>query len=212
MCTKAMSSAKKGESKNALSLLISVFGFGFFHRAKPVSQQAQSACWRQHCGHMLDEKSRRGSKAPRARQKTRTNNQKEKKNEDSIMATKTTTKKPATTTAAVKTTAAKPTAAPEPAAVATAAPAPAPAPAPKKAPAKKAAPKQEPASPATKVVFEYGDKQVVAKELLAKAMESFRAAHADIEIQEMQLYIKADDNCAYIVVNGTEYPEDKVNF
>ena len=128
------------------------------------------------------------------------------------MATKTTTKKPATTTAAVKTTAAKPTAAPEPAAVATAAPAPAPAPAPKKAPAKKAAPTQEPASPATKVVFEYGDKQVVAKELLAKAMESFRAAHADIEIQEMQLYIKADDNCAYIVVNGTEYPEDKVNF
>lgn len=56
MCTKAMSSAKKGESKNALSLLISVFGFGFFHRAKPVSQQAQSACWRQHCGLMLDEK------------------------------------------------------------------------------------------------------------------------------------------------------------
>lgn len=129
------------------------------------------------------------------------------------MATKTTTKKPATTTAAAKTTAAKTTAAPEPAATATAAAsAPAPAPAPKKAPVKKAAPKQEPAAPATKVVFEYGDKQVVAKELLAKAMESFRAAHADIEIQEMQLYIKADDNCAYIVVNGTEYPEDKVNF
>lgn len=126
------------------------------------------------------------------------------------MATKTTTKKPATTTAAAKTTAAKTTAAPEPAAAAVAAPAPAPAP--KKAPVKKAAPKQEPAAPATKVVFEYGDKQVVAKELLAKAMESFRAAHADIEIQEMQLYIKADDNCAYIVVNGTEYPEDKVNF
>ena len=64
MCTKAMSSAKKGESKNALSLLISVFGFGFFHRAKPVSQQAQSACWRQHCRHILDKKSRRGSEAP----------------------------------------------------------------------------------------------------------------------------------------------------
>lgn len=83
--------------------------------------------------------------------------------------------------------------------------------APKKTPVKKAAPKQ-PADPTTTVIFEYGEKKVVAKELLAKAMESFRAAHGDIEIQDMQLYIKADDNCAYIVVNGTEYPEDKISF
>lgn len=84
----------------------------------------------------------------------------------------------------------------------------------KTAEVKKEAVKKEeaPAAPNTAVIFEYGEKKVVAKELLAKAMESFQAAHADVVIQDVQLYVNADEGCAYIVVNGQEYPEDKISF
>ena len=60
------------------------------------------------------------------------------------------------------------------------------------------------------VVFEFADKKVVAKELLAKAKEAFSAAHKDVVVEEMNLYINANDGYAYLVVNGTEYPEDKI--
>lgn len=60
------------------------------------------------------------------------------------------------------------------------------------------------------VIFEFADKKVVAKELLAKAKESFAAAHKDVVVEEMQLYVNANDGFAYLVVNGTEYPEDKI--
>lgn len=84
----------------------------------------------------------------------------------------------------------------------------------KKTAARKTAAKKEEkaAEPAVSVIFEYGNKQIVAKELLAKSMEAFRAAHAEVEIQEMQLYVNADEGCAYIVVNGVEYPEDRILF
>ncbi len=65
--------------------------------------------------------------------------------------------------------------------------------------------------PEVSVVFECGGKQIVAKDVLAKAMDAFRAAHADVEIKEMKLYVNAEDSCAYIVVNGEEYPDDKVD-
>ncbi len=76
------------------------------------------------------------------------------------------------------------------------------------APAKKGAAHTE---PEVSVVFECGGKQIVAKDVLAKAMDAFRAAHADVEIKEMKLYVNAEDSCAYIVVNGEEYPDDKVD-
>ncbi len=85
--------------------------------------------------------------------------------------------------------------------------------APKKTVAKKAAAKKETTEaviPAATVVFEYADKKVAANDLAAKALETFQANHTDIQIQDMQIYVKADDNCAYIVVNGTEYPDDKI--
>lgn len=63
---------------------------------------------------------------------------------------------------------------------------------------------------AASVIFEFADKKVVAKELLAKAKESFAAAHKDVVVEEMNLYINANDGFAYLVVNGTEYPEDKI--
>lgn len=66
------------------------------------------------------------------------------------------------------------------------------------------------AEPEVSVVFEFAEKQVVAKELLAKAKESFAAAHEDVAVKEIQLYVNANDGFAYLVVNGTEYPEDKI--
>lgn len=77
------------------------------------------------------------------------------------------------------------------------------------APAKKA--EAAHTEPEVSVVFECGGRQIVAKEVLAKAMDAFRTAHADVEIKELKLYVNAEDNCAYIVVNGQEYPEDKID-
>ena len=77
----------------------------------------------------------------------------------------------------------------------------------KKAPVKKEAVKAE---PATSVFFEYDGYQIVAKDLLAKAMEAFQAAHKHVEMKEVQLYVNGNEGFAYIVVNGVEYPEDKI--
>lgn len=82
----------------------------------------------------------------------------------------------------------------------------------KEVPAEEAPKKAEAKELSTSVIFEYGEKKIVAKELLAKATEAFKAAHADVTVQEMQLYVNADEGCAYIVVNGVEYPEDKITF
>lgn len=75
------------------------------------------------------------------------------------------------------------------------------------APAKKEEKAEE---AAVSVVFEFAEKKIVAKDLLAKAKASFAAAHQDIAVKEMNLYINANDGFAYLVVNGTEYPEDKI--
>ena len=64
--------------------------------------------------------------------------------------------------------------------------------------------------PTVAITFEFADKKIVAKELLAKAKETFTAAHQDVEIKDLQLYVNANDACAYFVVNGVEYPEDKI--
>lgn len=80
---------------------------------------------------------------------------------------------------------------------------------PKKKTAKTAAAKVQ-SEPAAAITFEFADKKIVAKELLAKAKETFSAAHQDVEIKDLQLYVNANDACAYLVVNGVEYPEDKI--
>lgn len=80
----------------------------------------------------------------------------------------------------------------------------------KEAPAKKtekAAPKAEMTA---SVVFEFADKKVAAKELLANAKATFAAAHEDVVVEDLQLYVNANDGFAYLVVNGVEYPEDKI--
>ena len=78
---------------------------------------------------------------------------------------------------------------------------------PKKAPARKAAGKAE---PSTSVFFEYDGVQIVAKDLLARAMKEFKEAHKDVEMKDVQLYVNGNERFAYIVVNGVEYPEDRI--
>lgn len=57
-----MSSAKKAEGKFVLCLHISKFTFGFFHRAKPVTEVQRSGT-EVHCGLAdNDQKLERGSK------------------------------------------------------------------------------------------------------------------------------------------------------
>ena len=77
---------------------------------------------------------------------------------------------------------------------------------------KPAAAKKTSKEPEVSVVLEYGGKQIVPKELVAKAMENFKAAHGDVEVNTRQLYINTDESCAYLVVNDEEYPEDKIEF
>ena len=59
------------------------------------------------------------------------------------------------------------------------------------------------------VVVEFAGKQIMAKDVLQKAEEAYLAAHKDVEIKTLELYISPEQNAAYYVVNGecnlTEY-------
>ena len=59
------------------------------------------------------------------------------------------------------------------------------------------------------VVGEFAGKQIMAKDVLQKAEEAYLAAHKDVEIKTLELYISPEQNAAYYVVNG-EASEDFV--
>ena len=59
------------------------------------------------------------------------------------------------------------------------------------------------------VVVEVAGKQIMAKDVLQKAEEAYLAAHKDVEIKTLELYISPEQNAAYYVVNG-EASEDFV--
>ena len=59
------------------------------------------------------------------------------------------------------------------------------------------------------VVVEFAGKQIMAKDVLQKAEEAYLAAHKDVEIKTLELYISPEQNAAYYVVNG-EASEDVV--
>ena len=59
------------------------------------------------------------------------------------------------------------------------------------------------------VVVEFAGKQIMAKDVLQKAEEAYLAAHKDVEIKTLELYISPEQNAAYYVVNG-EAAEDFV--
>ncbi len=116
----------------------------------------------------------------------------EKETEKTTVASKT-VKKPAEKKAAApkKTTAAKtPTAEKAPAA--------------KKTPAKKAEPKAT-------VVIEYGENQIVAKEVLDAATKAYKANHRGVTIKTIEVYIQPENNVAYYVVNGEGSDDFKVS-
>ena len=76
--------------------------------------------------------------------------------------------------------------------------------APKKTTAKQAA------APEAKVVVEYAGRKVVAKEVLAAAIENFKTAHGETEIKTIEIYVKPEENAAYYVVNGEGSSDYKV--
>ena len=59
------------------------------------------------------------------------------------------------------------------------------------------------------VVVEFAGKQIMAKDVLQHAEEAYLAAHTDVEIKTLELYISPEQNAAYYVVNG-EASEDFV--
>ena len=77
------------------------------------------------------------------------------------------------------------------------------APAAKKAPAKKADPK-------ACVVIEFSGKQIVAKDVLDKAVKAYEADHKGAEIKTIEVYVKPEENVAYYVVNGEGSDDYKV--
>lgn len=116
----------------------------------------------------------------------------EKETEKTTVASKT-VKKPAEKKAAApkKTTAEKTQAAEK-------------APAAKKTPAKKAEPKAT-------VVIEYGENQIVAKEVLDAATKAYKANHRGVTIKTIEVYIQPENNVAYYVVNGEGSDDFKVS-
>lgn len=116
----------------------------------------------------------------------------EKETEKTTVASKT-VKKPAEKKAAApkKTTAAKTPAAEKTQAA-------------KKTPAKKAEPKAT-------VVIEYGENQIVAKEVLDAATKAYKANHRGVTIKTIEVYIQPENNVAYYVVNGEGSDDFKVS-
>lgn len=78
----------------------------------------------------------------------------------------------------------------------------------KKAPAKKAPAKK--ADPKACVVIEFAGKQIVAKDVLDKAVKAYEAAHKGVEIKTIEVYVKPEENVAYYVVNGEGSDDYKV--
>lgn len=79
----------------------------------------------------------------------------------------------------------------------------------KKAPVKKPAARKA-AEPSAAVHFQYNGRDIAAKEVLAAAMEGFKKNHPDEEIKEFELYIVAEENAAYYVVNGIPSDDYKI--
>ena len=128
------------------------------------------------------------------------------------------TKAPAAKAAAAKAEAPK-AAAPVGKAEAPKAAAPAAKAAPKAAAEKTAAPKKETvkkapaakkAEPAAKVVIEYAGKSVVAKDVLDAATKAYTESHKGVEIKNIDIYVKPEENVAYYVVNGEGSDDFKV--
>lgn len=79
--------------------------------------------------------------------------------------------------------------------------------APKKTAAKKPAAKKEVKS---SVVIEYAGKQIVAKDVLEAAKNSYESMNKGAAIETIEIYVKPEENAAYYVVNGEGSDQYKV--
>ncbi len=78
------------------------------------------------------------------------------------------------------------------------------------APAKRTAAKPEDALKAVVHIQFGGDKDIVAKDILDKAVENYKASHKDVQVKNIELYIVPEKNTAYYVVNGEEAEENQI--
>lgn len=65
--------------------------------------------------------------------------------------------------------------------------------------------------PKTRVFVEFGDRQVVTKDIVAAATKAFTKANKGVAIKNMDVYIKPEEDVAYYVVNGQGADEYKVD-
>ena len=84
----------------------------------------------------------------------------------------------------------------------------------KAAPAKKPAAKKpaakKAAEPQAAVHFQFDGKDLVAKDILNRAMDAYKEGHKDAEIKTIELYIVANEGAAYYVVNGEASDDFKI--
>ncbi|MGI6501692.1 MAG: DUF6465 family protein [Anaerostipes sp.] len=74
-------------------------------------------------------------------------------------------------------------------------------PAAKKPAAKKAAPKKKVVVKTT-ATFEFGEKQIKLDDITKAATKEFKKTHRGVVIKKLDIYIVAEENAAYYVVNG----------
>ena len=75
-------------------------------------------------------------------------------------------------------------------------------PAARKAAAEK--PEEKKAEPKESVVIQYGAKEAVIRDVVATAVEAYKAAHEGVEIKTVDVYVKPEENAVYYVVNGDD--------
>lgn len=62
-------------------------------------------------------------------------------------------------------------------------------------------------APEAKVVIEFSGKQVLAKDILARAEAHYKAGHPGDEIKTIEIYVQPENQVAYYVVNGQDLPD-----
>ena len=81
----------------------------------------------------------------------------------------------------------------------------------KKAPAKKA-PAKKPAEVKATVHIQFGgDRDVIAKDILDKAVKAYKASHKGVEVKSVELYVVPEQSAAYYVVNGDESGDNRID-
>lgn len=83
----------------------------------------------------------------------------------------------------------------------------------KKTTARRTAAKKTAAKAETKttVVVEFYGKQVNTADVVARAEQAYKDAHADVEIKTLEVYVKPEEDAAYYVVNGEGSDDFKVS-